>query len=56
MNEEVSVKSHDAKHALFVLREYIQQGGNTRGIDMEAVERFEQALSWADRIVIEKED
>ena len=54
MNEEHTISSKDAYEAIKLINEYLMHGGS--GFDDEALERVAEALSWADRIVIESEE
>lgn len=53
MKEEYAITSKDAYETIKLINEYLMQGGT--GFDDEALERVAEALSWANRIVIESE-
>ena len=53
MNLEITITSADAFEAMKLIQDYLQEGGTI--YDKEALERVEQALSKADRIVITPE-
>ena len=50
MNLEITITSDDAYEVMKLIREYLNKGGT--GLDSEALERVQEALSAADRIVI----
>jgi hypothetical protein len=50
MKTEVTIQNKDALEALKLINEYLMQGGI--GFDHDALERFAEALSEANRIVV----
>lgn len=51
MKTEIIISSEDAFEAMKLIEEYLHKGGH--GLDADALERVFDALSAADRIVIE---
>jgi hypothetical protein len=54
MKTEIIISSHDATQAMRLIWEYLEQGGT--GFDADALARVSEALSEADRIVIETDE